>query len=142
MSAAPVLSGSEVAVRVDETGGLDVTTVAMDATCAALQLQGEMDLFTADLFTAVIASQLSHGRRFIRLDVSRLAFCDCAGLRAIAEAHNDCLGARGTLVLTGVTPAIARLLTITRMDEALLIADGPGDPRRTRQPTLAVVDAQ
>jgi anti-sigma B factor antagonist len=139
---APVPSDSELAVHVDETCGLDVTTLAMDATRVTLQLQGEMDLSNADLLIAVLGNQVGLGRRFVRLDVSRLAFLDCSGLRAIVEAHNRCLGARGTLVLTGVTPRIARLLAITGLDEALLVADGPGAPRRIRrQQHLAAVAA-
>ena len=143
MSAAPALVVAPVAVlpspagsiRVDETGGLDVTTVALDATRVTLQLQGEMDLSNAELLTAVLGSQLAHGRRFIRLDLSRLGFLDCVGLRAIVEGHNRCLGVRGTLVLTGVTPRTARLLAITHLDEALFVADGPGGPHRTNRPS-------
>jgi anti-anti-sigma factor len=92
-----------------------------------------MDLSNADLLTAVLDNQVGHGHRFMRLDVSRLSFLDCSGLGRIVHAHNLCLAARGTLVLTGVTPRIARLLAITHLDEALLIADGPLSPPPTRR---------
>jgi anti-anti-sigma factor len=97
--------------------------MSADASRVALQLAGEMDLANADLLTAVVANQLGNGRRFVRLDLCELRFVDCAGLRAIIDAHNDCLAAHGMLVLTGVPPRIAKLLSITGLDEALLIAD-------------------
>ncbi|MGI8678181.1 MAG: STAS domain-containing protein [Jatrophihabitans sp.] len=138
MTAAPIPPASEVAVRIDETGELQVTTVVVDATRATLQLRGEMDLSNADLLTAVLANQLSFGRHFIRLDVSRLGFLDCAGLRAIVLAHNDCLSARGVLVLAGATRSVTRLLAITHLDEALRV-ENETDRTPQRSQRLAAV---
>jgi anti-anti-sigma factor len=96
-------------------------------------------LAKADLLTAVLDNQVGHGRRFIRLELSRLHFLDCAGLRAIVHADNRCLGVRGTLVQTGVTPRIALLLRVTRLEEALFVADGLDRPsqrsRHQRDPS-------
>jgi anti-sigma B factor antagonist len=129
----PLQPGPDTGVRLDLTSGLDVTTSVMDATRATVQLAGELDLSTAGLLTAVINGQLRRGRCFLCLDISRLAFVDCAGLREIAAAHNACLGVRGTLVLTGVSERIARLLAITHLDEGLFVADGADEPPRSRR---------
>lgn len=110
----------------------EVTTVRTDANRAAVQAQGEMDLANADLLTEVLGSHLAAGRRFVRLDLSRLAFVDCAGLRVLVLAHNQFLTQRGTLILTGVGARIAHLLHTTHLDEALFVADGPGEPHRIR----------
>lgn len=117
-------------VTTAETGSFQVTTVSSDATRATVQLQGEMDLANAGLLSAVLADHLTCGRRYLRLDVSQLTFLDCTGLRVLVEAHNQCLAARGSLILTGVGTRIALLLRITHFDEALLVANEPGEPRR------------
>jgi anti-sigma B factor antagonist len=101
----------------------EVIETAADSTRATIQLLGEMDLATADLLTAALDRQLAAGRRFIRLDVSGLRFMDCAGLHALLSAHNRFLAARGTLVLMGVGTRIARLLSLTHLEGALLVAD-------------------
>jgi anti-anti-sigma factor len=119
-----VRPNDDVTVVADETGTLELRTVVADAVCATLLVRGEMDLANADLLTAVLDNQVGLGRRFIRLELSRLSFLDCAGLRAIVHAHNRCLAVRGTLILTGVTPRMALLLRITHLEEALLVADG------------------
>jgi anti-anti-sigma factor len=108
-----------------------------------VQLRGEMDLSNADLLTAALSTHLGRGRRFVRLDLSDLQFMDCAGLRAIVEAHNRCLAAHGTLILTGAGSQINRILAITRLNEVLLVADAQLDtPPRARRSHLAAVPPQ
>lgn len=136
------ISASEVAVRIQETGELEITTIVQDAARATLQLHGEMDLTNGDLLTAVLDNQLALGRRFVRLDLSRLEFLDSTGLQLIVHAHNKLLAARGTLVLTGLTPLIVRLLALTHLDQALFIADGPCGPPPARRQHLAAVAAR
>jgi anti-sigma B factor antagonist len=114
---------------------LQVIATATDATHATVYLHGELDVATADLLTAVLDGELADGRRFIRLDLSRLFFLDCAGLGALVLAHNRLLAARGTLALAGVGARIARILALTHLDEALLVADQSGAPRLSRCPT-------
>ncbi|HKC28685.1 MAG TPA: STAS domain-containing protein [Jatrophihabitans sp.] len=109
---------------------LEVTVTAADATNATVRVQGEMDLATAELVTAALDSQLTAGRRFVRLDLSALRFLDGTGLDVLVRAHNRFLAERGSLVLTGVGTRVARLLSITHLDEALLVADRPGQVGR------------
>jgi anti-anti-sigma factor len=129
----------------DQAGhaGLEVSAVLPEPTQVTLRLHGEMDLANADLLTAVLASHLERGCHVVGLDLSELGFLDCAGLRAIIDAHNRCLAAHGTLILTGMTAQIARILAITRLDETLLIADGKPDSQpRARRAHLAALPIQ
>ena len=130
---------------VDATGGkpsqcaLEVIETDLDSTRASVQLIGEMDVATADLFITALGRQLAAGRRFVCVDVSRLQFIDCAGLHALVSAHSRFLAARGTLVLTGVGHKVARLLSLTHLEDMLLVADppsrsGPRVDRRSPQP--------
>lgn len=111
---------------------LEIVAVPIGATQATVRLRGEVDLVTGSLVTVALREQLALGRRFVRLDLSRLTFLDCVGLRVLVEAHNEFLYASGTLVLTGVGNRVARILSLTHLDEALFVADGPGEPRRVR----------
>jgi anti-anti-sigma factor len=95
-------------------------------------VKGELDLATADILTGALEHELTVGHRFVRLDLSRLTFTDCAGLRALLAAHNRFLAARGTIVVTGLRRQVIRLLAITHLDEALFVADGVARPDRAR----------
>jgi anti-anti-sigma factor len=120
-------------VNTTGAGWLEVRVLATDATRAAAELHGEMDLAAADLLAKVLDNQLAAGRRFVRLDLSRLEFLDGAGLDVLINAHDRLLAARGMLTLTGLAPRIARLLRITHLDQALYVADRPGQPSRPRR---------
>ena len=88
---------------------------------ATLKLSGELDLCSVDLLEAVLQNHITTGRRHIRLDMSGLTFIDCAGLRAVVDAHNALLLERGRLDLIRVGSPTARLLRITELDTALNI---------------------
>jgi anti-sigma B factor antagonist len=118
-----------------DTRELEIVAVRIGTTQSTVQIQGEVDLATAELLATTLDNELGSGHRFVRLDLSRVQFIDCAGLRVLADAHNRFLAARGTLVLTGLSPRLARLLDITHLDQALFVADGPGQPRRGRHLT-------
>lgn len=108
---------------------------------ATIELQGEMDLATTDLVIAVLDHALALGRRYVCLDLSRLTFMDCAALRLVVDAHNRFLGAGGALVLTGVGPRVARLLSITHLDEALFVTDTPARSRPARRHLKSVTSS-
>jgi anti-anti-sigma factor len=91
-----------------------------------------LDSATVGLLAAALEEELRRAHRFVRLDLSRLTFMDGAGLEVLAQAHNQFLAARGTVVLTGLSRQVTRLLAITRLDEALFVADGPLRARPTR----------
>ena len=111
---------------------LRIVAVPIEPTQAIVQVAGELDCATAGQLTSALDAQLALGHRFMRLDLSSLTFLDCAGLRALVRAHNKFLHAGGTFVLTGVGHRVARLLRITRLDEALFVADGLDQPARVR----------
>lgn len=138
VAAAPPLQRISVHRAVGDL--LEIVAVAVDLTQSTLQVEGELDIASADLLSASVDVELDEGRRFVRLDLSRLSFMDCTGLRAVVHAHNRCLAAGGTLALTDVRPPVTRLLHITGLDEALFIADSPSiSPPHTPARHLAAV---
>lgn len=130
----PPASPASPAAHLDQVGGLEVSTICTGSSQVIVQMRGELDLASAPLLAAVLEHQLRLGHRFARLDVSRLYFCDCGGLRAIVAGHNAFLAAGGTLSLTGLTRPVRRLLAITGLDEALVLIDPP--PNASWQPTV------
>lgn len=132
-AAAEALPRSQLVLSSAEAGVLQVTAVQTDSARATVQLHGEVDLANAELVTAVLDNQLALGHRYLRLDLSGVSFLDCTGLSALVHAHNQFLAARGTLVLAGVGARIARILSLTHLDEALFMTDGLDDPRPTRR---------
>ena len=132
LAPAATVERPQLVVQTATSGSLEIVAVPVEPTQATVQLEGEVDSASAGLVGVALREQLEQGHRFLRLDLSRLTFLDCAGLRVLVIAHNEFLYAGGTLVLTGVGPRVARLLSITGLDEALFVADGPGDPHRVR----------
>ena len=98
---------------------LEITEVVHGDGHATLQMAGEMEVISAPLLPSVVDRVLKLGIRTVRLDLSRLRFCDCAGLRSVVEAHNEVAHMRGTFVLAGLRPPVSRLLVLTRLDEIL-----------------------
>lgn len=103
-------------MRVHPHGAADVT----------LELDGECDLASADLVTAVLDDQLRVGRRMVRIDLAGVTFLDATGLQAMVSARNELMARGGRLVLQRPSRQIARLLRITRLDTVLTVVPGIG----------------
>lgn len=121
-------SYTDVPTRISAASTTNLTSLAVSAeitgsTQSTVQVDGDVDLANAHLVAAALNAQLSEGFRFVTLDVSRVTFLDCAGLRVLVVAHNRFLAGSGALVLTGIGSRLARLLRITHLDKTLFVAD-------------------
>lgn len=88
-----------------------------------LRAIGELDLASAGRLRDALRGELSGGRRFVFLDLSALCFCDAAGLETLLAGHRELAGARGGLVITGVSARLRWLLALTGLDGQLLLRD-------------------
>lgn len=104
----------------EDAPGMQISLIDSSTNTLVLRLSGELDLGNADLLSTMLADKVTRARRVV-LDVSSLAFCDCAGLRAILSGRDRVCADGGNLVLSGVTSAMARLLTAARLDGALTV---------------------
>jgi anti-anti-sigma factor len=84
-----------------------------EVTDRRLRIIGELDFSNAGRFTPVVDAALRAGVRV--LDVSELAFCDVAGVRALVAAAAALPPGTGPLTLTGVDGVLATMLRL--MDE-------------------------
>ena len=78
-----------------------------------LRLAGELDLRSVRPLTDAFAAMPPAGQA--TLDLSELVFIDSSGLHAIEEIASKQNG-NGPLILSGASPAVARLLEITDLE--------------------------
>jgi anti-anti-sigma factor len=57
----------------------------------------------------------------IILDLSSTRYCDSSGLSSVLVGNRLCKNDNGTLILTGLQPAIRKLITISQLDPVLQI---------------------
>lgn len=74
---------------------------------------GEIDMSNEDELRRRLAEAAAIGLR-LELDLAGVEFMDSSGLRALIEVRRD-VAVGSMLVLTGVSPAVARLLEVTHM---------------------------
>jgi len=89
---------------------------------ALVQPSGELDVATAPTLWQALALVLRGEHRAVVMDLSRLTFSDCAGLRPIRRALRE--GARiGTAVeLRDALPAVRRVLDLTGLGAPAALA--------------------
>lgn len=116
---------------------MSVETIRWDRLRAHVKVSGDVDLSTGAPLWAVLDSHLAAGRRFLRVDLSEVTFLDATALTGLTRIHSDALAQRGTVVLTGVGPRIARLIRLAGLDGVLLVsgprADDDTDPIEAAQ---------
>jgi anti-anti-sigma factor len=105
-------------------GSVAIETLGSDDRRATVAVRGDLDVSTAAELWSVLQEHLAAGRRFLRLDLSAVRFLDTSAVTAIVEVHHEALYRRGTLVLAGVTPPVAKVLKLSGVADTLFIA-GP-----------------
>ncbi|HEX4811453.1 MAG TPA: STAS domain-containing protein [Nonomuraea sp.] len=107
---------------------LHVTTSRHDGT-VTVTVSGELDIATTELLRGRLLWLLQESGRAqaVVLDLRRLSFIDAAGLGVLVALHDQARRRRTPLRLTGVPPAMRRLLRVTGLDAHLdtIGADGP-----------------
>jgi anti-sigma B factor antagonist len=77
------------------------------------------------LITPQLKSELilinTEGQRNMILDLSQVKFADSSGLSSLLVGHRLCKNAEGSFILTGLNSAVARLITISQLDNVLTI---------------------
>jgi anti-anti-sigma factor len=89
---------------------------------ATLRLNGELDVATAPGLRDSVVQLISEGRTELLFDCANLEFIDSTGLGVLIGARARCLAANGSVSLTGVKPALQRLLAVTGIESLFLTA--------------------
>lgn len=107
----------------DQGGGVPVLEVSV-GDCEhgpVLVLSGEADLTTLERLTGALDAQIRAGARLLTVDVSGLRYADSASIMALARAARTLREAGAELVLLRPRPAIARILSLTGVDQAMTV---------------------
>lgn len=86
-------------------------------------IEEKLDTNVAPTLKSELVLISGNGEKNIILDLSNCRYCDSSGLSAILVANRLCKNANGTFVLTGLTDAVDRLITISQLDTVLNITN-------------------
>jgi anti-anti-sigma factor len=115
----------------DQDGGCDIVSDHLDGT-AVVTVSGEIDLTSSDSLQGTIERTTSS---IVVLDLSRVAFLDSSGIRAIDRSRRSLLSQeRSLLVVSPPDTPSAWTLRVAGFDRDLLVEsldaalDGSGHP--------------
>jgi anti-anti-sigma factor len=98
---------------------LEISVAAGEAG-PVMTLAGEADVTNAAALGEALAAQLS-GARQLTVDLSGLRFADSASVRALVLAGRALAERGGGLVLLRPQPAVARVLALLGVDQAITV---------------------
>jgi len=98
-------------------------------------LEEKLDTHIAPALKSELVLISGNGEKNIILDLSKCRYCDSSGLSAILVANRLCKNASGTFVLTGLSEAVERLITISQLDTVLNITQSVEDAGKLIQPS-------
>jgi anti-anti-sigma factor len=110
---------------IDRLRDLRISVVGHADCSAKLRLFGVLDLATTQQLAAAADKALAGGHKQLRLDLSRVSFCDGAGIGGIIEARRTATACGGSLMLTGLSPRMRKVFHIVGVD-ALEEQTAPG----------------
>ncbi len=93
-----------------------------------VQVQKEkLDTNIAPTLKSEMVLLAGNGEKNILLDLSKSSYCDSSGLSSILVANRLCKNADGVFVLSGLQPAVERLIAVSQLDTVLNIAPTTDD---------------
>lgn len=92
--------------------GLVVATYASSGCRTRVTVRGELDLNAGRYLHRQLHTALADSACGLDLDLSRLGFCDCAGLSVLLELRQHALRQGKTITIRAVGPAVERLLDL------------------------------
>ena len=94
---------------------MDNFDVSVDSSqgTATVRPAGELDLASAPTLWSALAELVTGGHRAVVMDLSRLTFSDCAGLRPVRWALREGRAVGTDVELRSAIPAVQRVLELT-----------------------------
>ncbi len=92
-----------------------------ERTCIHVELRGEFDISNVSELSRILKS----GERAddVMIDCSRLEYIDSTGLTELFKLYQKLERSGGSVYLTGVSPHIRKLFTLTRLDSVFRFRD-------------------
>jgi len=98
----------------------ELTVAWTDGSRMCLFATGEWDLAAADHLARFIET-LAAGANLLRIDLGEVAFLDCACLQVLVDVHNRLDAVGGSLVLSGLSGSVARLIKLAGVSDMLYV---------------------
>jgi anti-anti-sigma factor len=106
---------------------MDFKIDKMDGFTLVQVLREKLDTHVAPSLKSELVLLSGNGESNILLDLSKSNYCDSSGLSAILVANRLCKNADGAFVLSGLQPAVERLISVSQLDSVLNIAPNVTD---------------
>ncbi len=106
---------------------MDLKIDKLDGFILVQVLKDKLDTNIAPTLKSEIVLLAGNGEKNILLDLSKSSYCDSSGLSAILVANRLCKNADGVFVLSGLQPAVERLISVSQLDSVLNIAPTTDD---------------
>lgn len=104
-------------------------------------VSGEIDFTAAEIFEHVLIDHLLRETDSLSLELSGVAFFDCAGLNALLRARGVAERTGAVLELTAVSPPVRRVLGLTGTDRIFDYAEDDGSPPSDLDPPPETIRA-
>jgi anti-sigma B factor antagonist len=91
-----------------------------------LAIAGDLDLVTAPQLAEAASALVEAGARDLVVDAAHLDFCDSSGLTAFVRIARQ-LEPSGRLAIAGAQPIVRRILEVSGLVEAFVVADSVDD---------------
>ncbi len=108
----------------DERLGIEISR---DGGMVVITLQGELDLASAEVFSAQLDGASSGDASAIVVDLSELEFMDSTGLRTILAAQQRCGEHGRRFAVVPGSRQVARLLEVARVEDHLHLISSPNE---------------
>lgn len=119
-------SGARVHTAEADQGGC-VTLLRVSLTNGqygpVLALSGEADLTTLEQLNSALDAQIRTGAHFLTVDLSGLGYADSSSITALVRAARTLRDQGGELQLLHPQPTVARILSLTGVDQAVPVRD-------------------
>jgi anti-sigma B factor antagonist len=102
---------------------LKVTPRRVDDTTVSLDLEGEVDVYTAPELKQAIISQVDASTRRVLVNLEKVEYLDSTGLGILIGGVKRLKEVEGTLLLVSASPRIRRLFEITQLNTIFRIVD-------------------
>ena len=94
---------------------------------ATIHIGGEIDLATCPLLQAIVVDLVDRGCHQLTIDLERVSFLDCAGIRVLVDARRRVQAHGGSMRLVRPRPPVWRVLALTGMTEVFPIDTSLGE---------------
>lgn len=105
---------------------MDIETQVIGDTSVVTLRDSRLDAAQAVRFKEAVREVTDKGAERVILDLSNVAFMDSSGLGAVVNMLKV-MGAGKQLELAGLTPTVAKVFALTRMDRVFTIHDSVAD---------------